>query len=248
MGGAGVGVCDDGAAWYQNPAGLGALNVGPCQKGQEWANDAIGSFGKAFDDNDWGITWSGWEPSKQMGFGAGYGKIDGSHSNSGDAYGAGFGMALGSSPFSAGINIERLNPEESSDPTTFGIGVLYKWSQQGKPAPVRIGLTCNDVTNQTYNGRTFNVGVAYPVTTDLLVAVDWNSFNDSDNRMFDFGGEYALGQSHEWRIRAGDLDTGSDHVLTLGAGYAFKSPWRLDAAWADTSNGNTWQVGVGVGF
>lgn len=239
MGTAGIGVADDGAAWFQNPAGLANLNV-QCQDGKLWANDVIGFVGDS-DDTLWGVNWSGWQPAKGMGFGAGYTSLAGGDEKT---YGVGFGMNITKTPLSAGVSLMHIS-DGGSD--TFGnIGLLYRFVQPGK-APIRLGLTVLDVTDQI-GGPVWNLGVAWPATPDLLVAVDWNDVSDKYNSAFNAGAEYAFGTNKEWRARAGIFDTGDSHKLTLGAGYALPKNWRVDAAWADTEGHSTWSIGAGYSF
>jgi len=241
MAGVDVAIADDGAAWFQNPAGLGTLGL-KCEEGKTWGNDIIGTYAKLMGDSAWGVTWSGWDPAKMLGFGAGYGDIQ----DEGKGFGVGFGMNVGTSPFSWGVNVMRQEPEFGDNETTFALGALYRVPQRDK-APIRLGLRVDDATQQFSEGRQFDFGVAWPATNDLLIAADVNSFNDSDDRTFNVGAEYALGTYKEWRVRAGAVDNGDGHDLALGAGYAWKT-WRLDAAWQNTDFDNTWSVGAGFGF
>jgi len=240
MGGVAVGLADDGAAWSENPAGLGALNL-KCAEGKMMANDVIVAAGKVDDESMWGISWSGWDPAKKMGFGAGYGKV----TDEGKAFGAGFGMAIGDTPFSVGINGIHTDPDFSPQHTPFAFGAMYQFPQIDK-APIRVGLLARDITDVTNEGRQYDLGVTWPATPDLLVAADLRSFSDSDERALNVGAEYALGTYKEWRARAGMVDNGDGHDLTLGAGYAWKT-WRVDLGWQDAED-TTWELGVGYGF
>jgi len=307
MGGAGIGVADDGAAWYQNPAALGQLNLCPAE-GKKWANDVIGSITDA-TDSGFGVTWSGWQPEKRMGFGVGYlnssvsfgasaeeiaelfenigGDADDLGVDFGDGislereitqFGAGFGMGLKNSPFSFGLSIIRNEDKFSAamgdeggslddNNTLINLGFMYTFAQQDK-APIRVGLTVNDLTSERkairFNdandndaveldevsiediGPFFNLGVAWPVTPQWLVAIDVTDITDEtdDGPFFSGGVEYSFIDS-PLKLRAGLADTGDGHDLTLGAGYAFGNQWRVDAAWRNADEDDIWSVGAG---
>jgi hypothetical protein len=250
MGGAAIGVADDASAWYQNPAGLGALNLS-CKPGSEYASDAMAAWASNNDDSAWGVTWSGWKPKDKMGFGAGYGWLH----DTGSAYGAGFGASFKSFPLSLGANVMGINPDgPDEDQTIINLGAMYLCNQGQGKAPIRLGLTVGDVTNQYDDGAVWSAGIAWPATPELLVALDvvdigtaWNN-----NALFSGGVEYACGKAKEWRARAGfmgteDEDGDTSTRLTLGAGYAAKD-WRVDVAWVNTDPDSTWSIGLGTHF
>lgn len=255
MGSTGVGVADDGAAWYQNPAGLGALNLA-AQEDKMWANDVIGGFADMGSDTAWGATWSGWQPAKAMGFGAGFGDVE----NSGTTLGGGFGMAIKNSALSLGVNVVSFDrddysysmpvsksPGSSGTTTTFDLGALYKFAQPEK-APISVGLVVRDITDEDQTH--FDVGVAWPATDKLLIAVDVLDIADDFGygAMFNAGAEMKFGEMNEWTARIGEVDDGDNNNLTLGAGYAFANNWRLDAAWVDSDHDSSWSVAAGFGF
>jgi len=246
MGGAGIGVADDSSAWIQNPAGLAALSLTP-KAGGEYASDALVGFATGNDDDAWGVTWSGWKPKDEMGFGAGYGSLN----DEGNGFGAGFGAGFKTFPLSLGAGVLAVNPDSASSPdrTIVNLGAMYRFNQGEGKAPVRFGVTVNDVTNEYDDGAVWSAGVAWPATPDLLVALDvfdigtaWN-----DDAQVSGGLEYTCGKTREWRARAGFMGSDDDTNLTLGAGYAGKD-WRVDAAWVNTDPDSTWTVGVGVHF
>jgi hypothetical protein len=236
MGNTATAIADDGGAWFQNPAGLGGLNVA-CEENKKWANDIIG-FGGDSSDSFFGVTWSGFEPAKAKGFGAGY--VDGGNTK---IFGAGYGQNWKSSPLSVGVNVLRNDPDVGDSDTFFNIGFLYKFARPDAD-PIRAGLVISDVTDASDNGPFFNIGVAWPVNDQLLLAVDVNDLTDEVDSNFDFGAEYLFGKQYEWAVRAGS----ADGDLTLGGGYAFANNWRIDAAWADTDVDKTWTVGAGLNF
>lgn len=238
MGNAATAVADDGGAWFQNPAGLGSLNVA-CQENKKWANDIIG-FGGDSSDSFFGGTWSGFMPEKAQGFGAGY--VDDSFTK---MWGAGFGMDWGKTPFSVGINFLQNDPDDDCvDSSTFvDLGFMYKFARADAD-PVRVGLVVQDLFDDSDNGPFFNFGIAWPVNDQLLLAADIVDLSDQIDSRFNVGAEYLFGTQHEWAARAGAVDGD----LTLGAGYAFANNWRIDAAWADTDVDSTWTVGAGLNF
>jgi len=241
MGGVGVGIADDSAAWFQNPAGLGALSSS-CPKGKTWANDVSATYGKGGDEKAYGISWSGWDPAKALGAGAGWLHMtDGDSTN---AWGAGFGMEINKSPFSAGVNF--LHTE---DDTYIDLGLMYRFARPNA-APVRAGLLVEDITGKTDEGPFFDLGVAWPVTPKLLLSADALDVTGktADGPFFNVGGEYVLGAKNEWRLRAGLVDNGSGHDVSLGAGYVFANNWRLDAAWVNTDPDSMWAATVSTDF
>lgn len=236
MGNAATAVADDAGAWFQNPAGLAGLNVA-APEGKDWANDVIGAYAD-YGDTGFGVTWSGFQPAKGQGFGAGY--VD-----AGDTkyLGAGFGMNWKDSPLAWGVNVLRNDPDAGSSDTLFNIGLLYK-AARTDAAPVRVALVVNDVTDETNNGPWFDLAVAWPATDKLLIALDAIDVTDEFDSTFNFGAEYVCGATNEWALRAGS----NDSDLTLGAGYKFGNNWRADFGWADTAGDSVWTVGAGLNF
>lgn len=240
MGGAAIGVADDAAAWLENPAGLPSLNV-PCPEGKDWGHDIIGAFANVSDTDIFGVTWSGMKPSDGLGVGAGFLDIE----DGGNVFGAGAGYAFRNSPFSVGANLAFLNPEVGDDQTVVNAGAMYRVMRTDR-APIKIGLTVNDITDEI-GGAFWNVGVGIPVTEKLLVAIDVNDISDEIDTTVNGGVELTLGNQNEWKVRAGAIDTGDDHELTLGVGY--KKPdanWRADFGFANFDPDALWTVGVGV--
>jgi len=248
MGQTAVGVCDDAAAWAQNPAGLAALNLAPAD-GKAWANDVMGGGGRAKTDDSrdvWNVTWSGWDPAKKMGAGAGYMDV----ADTFKVFGAGFGMGLKDTPLSAGVSVSRFEPDGLDSVTAFDFGLLYRFEQPEK-APIRLGVVARDFTHS--DGRTYDAGIAWPATDKLLIAVDCTDFSHSDGRALNAGAEFAFGMANEWRLRVGTVDNGDGHDFTAGAGYDWKS-WRLDVGWEKLKavggepSGNFFLVNAGFKF
>ena len=239
MGNTVTGQANDAGAWFNNPAGLGALNL-TAQEGKTWANDAAAGFADTGNETMWGATWSGWQPAKGMGIGAGY--FDGDHSKT---YGAGFGMAIKNTPLSLGADVSVVDPSAGSSTTYFDLAALYQFAQPEK-APIRVGLVAVDITGE--DKTTFDFGVAWPAAPNWLVAVDVNDITDEYETTFDAGAEYVFGAQAEWAARIGETDDGADNNLTLGVGYKFANNWRLDAAWIDGNTDDTLAVSAGFGF
>lgn len=242
MGGAAIGVADDGGAWFENPAGLGALNA-PCPEGKQWGHDVIGAFGRVDDTSLVGITWSGWQPEKKLGVGAGWVNVE----DTANVFGAGVGIGIKESPFSVGANFVVVDPDGGDTTTLWNAGVMYRVLREEK-GPIRLGLTVTDISDEI-GGAFWNVGVGVPVTDKLLAAVDVLDITDEIDTMVNGGVEYTAGKEAEWKLRAGLVDTGDDHELTLGVGY--KKPdakWRADFGWANIEPDAFWTVGVGVGL
>jgi len=242
MGGAGIAVADDAAAWFQNPAGLAALSV-PVKEGTEYGNDVLFGYANNDDTAAWGLTWSGWKPSDNIGFGAAYADAE----DMGSMFGAGFGAGLKDVPLSAGINVMALNPDGGDDQTVLNLGVLYRLSLGKDSAPLKIGVTGTDITDEFEVGPFWNVGLAWKATKDLLLAVDFTDITDEMDagQQISGGAEFAFGDSKEWRARAGVMDNGDESDFTVGVGYQAKQ-WRADFGYVDTDPNATWTLGVGV--
>lgn len=242
MGNAVIAVADDGGAWAQNPAGLGALHV-RTQDGKTFGNDLILGLGKINPGNDTGvgINWSGWNPSSKMGFGAGY-------NNLGDTtmFGAGFGMTYRDSMFSWGADLMRLETDFGND-TVLDLGAMYRFARSEK-ASTRVGLKIFDATNATDAGPQLGLGVAWAASDDLLVAADMVDVTSesASGPFLNAGMEYKLGQEKQWRVRGGLFDDGDGHKLTLGAGLILAKV-RFDLGYMDTNN-STWMAGAGFDF
>lgn len=247
MGNVGIAVADDAAAWLQNPAGLASLNI-PCPEGKLWANDIVGTWSDLDELTGLGLTWSGFQPAKGIGFGAGISDVE----DIGTFYGAGFGMNIGTSPFSAGVTVQRTNFDVSiDDETLFNLGLMYNLPLAER-APVRLGLVVEDITDETDMGPFFNFGAAWYATPALLLAADVVDLTDEtdDGPFFNLGAEYAFGTDMAWKARAGLVDSllSNGHDLTLGVGYKFVNNWRLDAAWQDFGGSDVLSVSAGYSF
>lgn len=242
MGGTGIGVADDAAAWFQNPAGLGALNI-PAAEGKTWGNDVAGEYVDWGDTDAWALDWSGWQPNKLMGFGAGVADDE----DYATYFGAGFGMNYKQTPFSFGISALFEDPDTGDSNTYFDLGLMYRFAQPEKQ-PIRVGLVISDITDETDNGPFFDLGVAWPATDKLLIAADATDLTDEVDFQFSAGAEYKFGVNSEWAARIGAMDNGDGHDLTLGLGYKFVNNWRLEAAFVDADPDSTWSIGAGVTF
>jgi hypothetical protein len=241
MGGAGIGVADDAAAWYQNPAGLAALNV-PCREGAEYATQAVFSYANTDDDDAYELNVSGWNPSQLFGYGAGYVNAGGIFHASGVGFGAGFKNM----PLSVGFNV--INDRPDGDATYLNAGVMYRISQGEGKEPIRFGLAIDDLTDRSDMGPFYHIGIGWKPVNNLLIAVDATDLTDEwDDGVGVSGGiEYAFNGSAGRQIlgRAGMMDSGDDHLLTLGVGYQAKG-WHVDFAWVDTDPDSTWTIGLG---
>lgn len=242
MGGVGIAVCDDAAAWFQNPAGLAALDV-PCGKNSEWGHDVLLGYMDAHNDTGWLATWSGSKPKSQMGFGAGFFDI----ADIGTMEGVGFGMGLGKMPLSLGINIEGQDLDAGQTHTVLNVGALYRFGTAEGQMPVRVGLYVNDIGDESDIGQIWSFGVAAKVTPDLLVALDVIDITDERdmNSTFDMGAEYAFGSKKEWRVRLGGTDLSEDAKIAAGAGYV-GGPWRVDIGYLDADKDPLFIAGVGM--
>ncbi len=257
MGGATIGVADDAAAWAQNPAGLAALNV-PVLEGKVWGADVLGVYSSADtpggDISSFGLLGSGWQPAKRMGFGLGFGDIE----DNATLIGGGFGMGIGETDLSAGLNIVNVDYDDlgllpaqygydGGSDTFLNLGLLYQY-RRPIGDPIRIGFLVEDLTDESDYGPWFSAGVAWPATEQVLVAVDLRDITDeSDDGPYLSGGvEFKPISLPNWAFRAGLYDSGNDHDFSLGAGYEWER-WRVDAAYADIADG-VWSLAAGFNF
>lgn len=278
MGGAGVAVADDSSAWFQNPAGLAALNLS-CREGKSWANDVSASYisfggvdSTPFDSFDaFRASWSGFMPEKGVGVGAGYANVD----DLGTLVGAGVGTKIGNTGLSLGLNITNLDPAFVGvpDETLLNLGAMYLINQGADKAPIRVGVTVNNVTAEDLFGVPWdpvfvNFGVAWPITNDLLIAVDLTDLTEELNDLIPImpgmqvngGIEYRFGSNREWAIRGGIINLPVptvDTQFSAGVGYSF-GRYHVDAAWVSPIESSalppiidfnpTWSVGAGMSF
>lgn len=279
MGGAGIGVADDSSAWFQNPAGLSALNLS-AREGNAWAHDVSASFmsfggldGSPIDAIEgFRASWSGFNPEKGVGVGAGYANID----DLGVLVGAGVGTKIGGTGLSVGLNVVNLDPffVGIPDETLLNAGAMYLIDQGDDKMPIRIGVTLNNITGEDMFGIPWdpvfiNAGIAWPVTSDLLVAIDLTDLttelDDVSSSLFsgvqvNGGVEYRFGSAREWVVRAGVLNLPIDILNTqfsAGVGYNF-GRYRVEGSWIspiDISGlppgfdfNSTWSIGAGMTF
>ena len=242
MGSTAVGVADDGAAWFQNPAGLAALHV-KCTEGQPWAADAIAGWGEFEDDNAGGITASGWDAARGFGVGAGYGDIN----NLGRAYGLGVGASINQTPLSVGLSYVRNHRFGDNDFNFLNVGLMYRFEQPCKD-PLRLGVLVRDVFNDSDEGPFVDLGIAWPVTQNLLFAADVVDLTDQIDLETNVGLEYKFGLTQGLVLRAGLQDTPTDTNLCLGAGWKLNQDWRIDAAWVNADPDNTIAVAAAYSY
>lgn len=127
------------------------------------------------------------------------------------------------------------------------LGAMYRLVQPGQ-ANTRLGLRIFDLGNATDSGPQFGVGVGWPATENLLVAVDIVDLlsKTSDGPFLNGGVEYKLGQTKEWRARGGLYEAGDGHKLTLGVGLVLAKV-RLDLGYMNTDS-SSWMAGAGFDF
>lgn len=250
MGTASIAVADDAAAWSQNPAGLASLAI-PLREGKEWANDLMVNFAtvdeqssisteqSTFGDDDedfWGATWSACRPGKMQGIGLGFSDLD-----SGKAWGVGVGAAIGDSPFAVGVNTTVVDFDGPGiSEVLLNLGFMYRCTS------LKLGVTVDDVTDETGFGPVYNAG-AYWRSGALGIALDARDLSDQADQgvLFDAGAEYMMGA---FALRVGTIDgVVEGNQFTAGVGYRSESGWRLDAAFADLEDG-LWSVSGACNF
>ena len=232
MGGVGVAAADDAGAINYNPANLASLNIGPPAGQydpytQPWNWQIAGTAEIGGDLDFWAAHLAGNNPQSNWGVGASYQSI--SPASSYDWWLVGVGARLGGSNWQWGVSV--MDGDLYSGETTFNAGLLYT-QQLPAGAPLRVGLTVEDVTGEFSVGPFINVGVAYPLRLSgdqqLLLAADLLDATDENYSMVNVGVEFQ--PRANWAIRAGLIDTDS---ATAGLGYNAGS-WRVDVAWQES--------------
>jgi hypothetical protein len=233
MGGAAIAVANDCGAWRQNPAGLPRLNV-PQQEGPLLSDLQInfGSFTEG-SSNVWGMNWSGYSPAHRIGFGAGFASI--SEAMSPSWQGVGVGMQIGSSPFSMGASLRRI--ELPLEDLWYGnVGALIRSGQ------FAVGVRVDDVTARS-GDRYVNAGASWQAGDRLLLAVDAIDATNviGNGPLYCYGGELKV--TPALALRAGSIDDGFERATSFGAGYE-QAGYRFDFAYLDSSGGAFWSVGI----
>jgi hypothetical protein len=237
MGSTGIGVADDAAAWFQNPAGLAALRP-QCETEDElWAAEVTAGYGKVLGENAGVINVSGWQPANLIGAGFGYGDVE----DTGRAWGIGFGMNYRQSPFSFGLNFLRDDPAVGDPETSLNLGLMYRFEQPDKD-PLRLGLYVRDLTDVYDNGLMWDLGLAWPATNELLIAVDVRDITNEIDTEVNAGAEYWFGPDRDWALRAGVNDNLVGTDFTFGMGYVFSKDVRIDASVVDSDPDTTWNI------
>ncbi len=216
MGSVGVAAADDAAALLYNPAALAGL---PWQ--------AAGTYELQGELDYWAVHLAGSSPGSSVGLGASYHSVSASPSEG--WWLAGVGASLGNGGWKWGAS---LMDSDLFDETIFTVGVLGNLPM-GPGAPMRIGLTVEDVTDEYDIGPFINVGIACPLDVGpgrkLLLAADYLDATDENESILNVGLEYDTGGSWIWR--AGWFDT---DLFTAGLGYNGGS-WRADLSWQEYS-------------
>ncbi|MBU0606868.1 MAG: hypothetical protein KKI08_03235 [Armatimonadetes bacterium] len=263
MGGAGVGVADDAAAWWMNPAGLAKLGV-PVPDGAEYGTQALLGYVNQDDHDAYMLTMSGWKPSGGFGYGLGYANLkQPQHSyyyteqmddyySLQHVFGMGMGAAL-SSNLALGLNLatytfmDQYYGEcstaqfgEAFDVTEFGAGLMYRGGD------FSVGLVADDIFDRSGAGTIWSLGAGWKATDNLLVAVDAYDLSDEwdDGVAVSGGVEYRVPDGNrQWFGRVGMMDAGDDHWLTVGVGMQGRS-WHVDFALVDSDPDATWSIGL----
>jgi len=246
MGGAGVGVADDAAAWWMNPAGLAKLGV-PVPDGAAYGTQALLGYVNQDDQDAYMLTLSGWKPSGGFGYGLGYANlqqpapiqaVDLQH-----VFGLGMGAAL-SSRLAVGLNLASYTLADpfggAFDMTEFGAGLMYRGGD------FSVGLIADDIFDRFGDGTIWSLGAGWRATNNLLVAVDAYDLSDQweDGVGVSGGVEYRMPDGNrQWFGRLGMMDAGDDHWLTVGVGMQGRN-WHVDFALVNSDPHSTWSIGL----
>ena len=262
MGDAVVGVANDAAAWYQNPAGLGLMKS--TNSMIPLASDVVGTWASkdlgSQSAKERSITWSGSMTGRGLGLGLGYGDVE----DSSKTYGAGFGMALKPGWLSWGLNVLRYDPQElataavtsaatttttnKQDADTRVSAGLMLQIPQLQSDPIRVGVTVQDIFDGSDHGPFVNAGAYWPVIKSLGFALDLRDITDrsEEGPLVNAGVEYQVGLLGNWTVRAGMVDDGSNRDYTAGVGIHLLK-WRADAAYSAANDG-MWALSGGWEF
>jgi len=247
MGNAAIGVADDAGAWYQNPAGLAALNL-TAAEGKNWAHDAILSNGFTPAGTDYNIlngSWSGWKPAEQFGIGGGLSRWP-EFINFG---GLGVGTQFRHTKLLVGANfthynIEHVLPPQGVSFTSYNVGLMYPFSDTFK-----LGVRANNLSMVWSRKRFYDAGIGWRIGSRLLLAADATDVSNisDDGPYFNVGAEFKAGKNMD--LRAGMRDDGTEHNLAAGLGIRLNKSWRIDGAYTGMTNDeHYWIVGAGLSF
>lgn len=239
MGETSVGLADDSDAMFYNPAGLPWVNTpGADAYDGAWTGTASAVASVDADWDRYGISYAGHSADMRQGIGAGYDYWDFGGSET-STLGAGYGMQIGESQFSAGVALlfESHDNALSDDFTFINVGLMYRNTDEiGNEW--RAGFLINDIAEESSPAPIYDFGVSVRTPDGLILALDVNDVSDEVDTWLNVGAEYPIPET-DAILRAGLLDGD----LTVGAGYRFGT-WEVGVAYQDLDGGDETSLGV----
>ena len=161
--------------------------------------------------------------------------------------GIGVGTQFRQTKLLVGVNFTRYNMEFlpwANGENIYNAGFMYPFSDSFK-----LGARIDNLTQIQGEKRYYDAGFGWKVASRLLLAVDAIDVSNitDDGPYFNVGAELLAGNN--LAVRAGLMDDGEDNNLTAGLGIRINKSWRLDGAYADLGDGDTyWTIGGGLSF
>ncbi len=248
MGEIGVGLADDSTAFISNPAGLpGVTTFG--QTFSPWPS-RVGVVASV--EADWdrcGAWYTARNVDQALGWGAGYWRHDFGGLEI-DTLGGGFGMAIGDSGFSAGVNVINENQDVGMtatqngadlDSTFFDIGVMYQRAD-ALANRWRVGAVARDISDESGVGPWYDVGASVTMPSGLIVGVDLLDVTEEIDAVVNIGAEFPIPMT-DFLVRAGAVDGD----LTAGFGYR-RDNWEFAASYQNLDAGDETAIGLSACF
>jgi hypothetical protein len=272
MGQAGIAVADDAGALDFNPAGLALLDLGvnaPHGNGyaQSWLAPPTappgtprradlslsGEAGGEFQSRS--VDFAGYSAETNWGYGLAWHERNQPwfklHQDDAQLGFARRGDPQGSWAWGVSVNqVHDLLVPDRTD-TLFNAGALFKIPYRNK-APLRVGLTANDLGSRSGEGVAMSLGAAVPLGNYGGLVLDWVDFFDKWDAHACIGYERWGGYGSPWVWRLGYTNmNGRDHKnrYTAGAGYV-RDAWTVSFAWTqnDMSVESSYDLGLSRQF
>lgn len=248
MGEIGVGLADDASAFVSNPAGLPTVTTFG-QSISPWPSrvSAVASVDAEWDR--FGAWYTARNVDETTGWGAGYWRYDFDGLEI-DTLGGGFGMAIGDSGFSAGINLINENQDVAMtatqdgadlDSTFFDVGVMYQ-REDALANRWRVGAVARDLSDESGVGPWYDVGASVTLPTGLIVGLDVLDVTEEIDAVVNLGAEFPIPMT-DFLVRVGAIDGDP----TAGFGYR-RDNWEFSASYQNLDAGDETAIGLTACF
>ena len=240
MGEIGVGLADDSTAFISNPAGLpGITTFG--QSISPWPSRVAAVASVDADWDRFGAWYTARDRDQTTGWGAGYWRHDFGALEI-DSLGAGFGMVIGDSGLSAGVNLVNENQDPGAGladltATFFDLGVMYRRDDL-LANHWRVGAVVRDLSDESGVGPWFDVGASVTMPTGLIVGLDVLDVTDEIGTVVNIGAEMPIPLT-DLLVRAGAVDGDP----TVGFGYR-RDNWEFSASYRNLDAGDETAIGL----